>query len=288
MGKNRVHKTRDWQKTIGLPIVFGIMSLLLFYCLAPYVWFFIMTLMKPQEMMNPLGRFLPESPSLENYSILFFDSIYPRWMLNSVLVSAGYTVVTVLVSALAAYAFARFEFRGKRLLFMVIMGTVMVPFATLVVPLYIELIQYGLMNTYAGVVIPPTVNAFTIYYLVAYMSSAVPKDLVESALIDGSSELKIFARIVMPLALPGLAAMAVTNFVGAWNEFFWPLIVLRTPEMYTIPVGLPTWSTIPGTTTMEVHKQVTGAFVANFPTVVLFAVSLKYYIKGITAGAVKG
>ena len=278
----------DWIERIGYPLMYVVLILFSIYSIAPFIWAFILTLKDYDEIMGSLVNIWPRHPDFENYYTLFTQSIYPRWLLNSIVASLGYTLISVVLCSIAAYSFAMFNFRGRNKLFLFMMGSVLVPFTSIAIPLFIEMANFKLVNNLWALILPGAANAFTIYYLILYIRSAVPRDLIDSARVDGCSELGILFRIVLPVILPGLAAMIIVNFVSAWNDFFWPLIILRTEDMYTVPVGLPTWNQFSGTTVQPVvNWQITGAVVSVIPILIIFAFGMSQFIKGITAGAVK-
>jgi len=278
----------DWIERIGYPLMYVVLILFSIYSIAPFIWAFILTLKDYDEIMGSLVNIWPRHPDFENYYTLFTQSIYPRWLLNSIVASLGYTLISVVLCSIAAYSFAMFNFKGRNKLFLFMMGSVLVPFTSIAIPLFIEMANFKLVNNLWALILPGAANAFTIYYLILYIRSAVPRDLIDSARVDGCSELGILFRIVLPVILPGLAAMIIVNFVSAWNDFFWPLIILRTEDMYTVPVGLPTWNQFSGTTVQPVvNWQITGAVVSVIPILIIFAFGMSQFIKGITAGAVK-
>ena len=278
----------DWIERIGYPLMYVVLILFSIYSIAPFIWAFILTLKDYDEIMGSLVNIWPRHPDFENYYTLFTQSIYPRWLLNSIVASLGYTLISVVLCSIAAYSFAMFNFRGRNKLFLFMMGSVLVPFTSIAIPLFIEMANFKLVNNLWALILPGAANAFTIYYLILYIRSAVPRDLIDSARVDGCSELGILFRIVLPVILPGLAAMIIVNFVSAWNDFFWPLIILRTEDMYTVPVGLPTWNQFSGTSVQPVvNWQITGAVVSVIPILIIFAFGMSQFIKGITAGAVK-
>jgi arabinogalactan oligomer/maltooligosaccharide transport system permease protein len=229
----------------------------------------------------------PKHVSLDNFRSLFADQPFGRWMLNSILVSALTTVLGVLLACTAAYAFSRFRFPGRRAGLMAFLVSQMFPGTLMLIPLYIILVQWlGLGSSYTGLVLLYTVTSipFCVWMMKGYFDT-IPKELEESALIDGASQATIFFRIILPLAKPAVAVTALFSFMTAWNEYVQAATFMNQETMYTGPVGLRFF--VAGFTQQWGYFSA-GAIIAAIPVMALFLFLQKYLVSGLTAGAVKG
>lgn len=227
----------------------------------------------------------PEIMGFENWVVLFTgDHTYFNWFWNSM----GLTIVQVscvlLITAFVAYGFACYNFKGRNILFTCVLLTMMVPFEILMLPLYTEIIALKLTNTWAGIILPGITNASAIFFFRQYLLS-IPKELLDAGRVDGASEYGIFFRLIMPIMKPAFAAMAILNGMNSWNNFLWPLLVLRTDTKFTLPIGLSTLITPYET---NYGLLIVGAFFSVLPLFALFLAFQRYFIDGMTAGAVKG
>ncbi|MCB1056953.1 MAG: sugar ABC transporter permease [Acidobacteria bacterium] len=230
----------------------------------------------------------PETVTVSNFVSVFSDQPFARWMLNSIVVAAATTVVGVFLACTAGYAFSRFRFPGQRAGLMSFLVSQMFPGVLTLVPLYIIIVQWlGLGSSYIGLILVYSTTAipFCVWMLKGYFDT-IPKELEESALMDGASTLTIFTRIILPLAKPAVAVTALFSFMTAWNEFILALTFLDNERMYTAPVGLRFF--VGGFAEQQWGYFAAGSIVAAVPVVVLFMFLQKYLISGLTAGAVKG
>lgn len=229
----------------------------------------------------------PKHFSAANFRSLFGDQPFARWMLNSVIISAATTFLGVFLASTAAYAFSRFRFPGRRAGLMSFLVSQMFPGVLMMIPLYIIIVQWlGLGSSYIGLVLVYTVTAipFCVWMMKGYFDT-IPRELEESALIDGASQATIFFRIVLPLAKPAVAVTALFSFMTAWNEFVQAATFMNKEEMYTMPVGLRFFV---GGYSQQWGYFAAGSIVAAIPIMVLFLFLQKYLVSGLTAGAVKG
>ena len=225
------------------------------------------------------------SLSLDNYVLLFTDSgPYFRWFANTLLLTVAQVAGTLLVSSFVAYGFAMYEFRTKTLWFIMVLLVMTVPFEMLMLPLYVQVNDMGLADTYTVIVLPFLAAAVTIFFFRQYFLG-IPKEIIEAGRVDGVSEFGIFFRLVLPITKPAMAAMAILNGMLCWNNFLWPLLVLRSPEKFTLPIGLNTLLTPYGN---NYELLIIGAFFSLIPILILFLAFQRFFIEGITAGAVKG
>ena len=223
--------------------------------------------------------------SLKNYVILFTEkNNFFTWFSNSLFLTIGQVALQLFISAFVAYGFAMYDFKGKNFLFVCVLFVMMVPFEILMLPLYSQVSNMGLTDSYAGIILPDIAKAGTIFFFRQYLAG-IPKDLVEAGRIDGASEYGIFFRIILPVMKPAFAAMAILNTMGSWNNLLWPLLVLKTSSKFTLPIGINTLFTPYGNNYDVVFV---GSFLSILPILIIFLFFQKYIIDGMTAGAVKG
>lgn len=223
--------------------------------------------------------------NFDNWIMLFTDSgDYFTWFFNSVILTVAQVVLTLLISAFVAYGFAAYEFRFKNFFFVCVLLIMSVPFEMIMLPLYVQINDMGLSDSYAAVLLPFIANAMTIFFFRQYLSG-MPKEIIEAGRIDGATEYGIFFKLIMPIMKPSFAAMAILNGMNSWNNFLWPLLVLRSSDKYTLPIGLNTLITPYGN---NYDLLIVGSFFSVLPILILFLFFQKYFIEGMTAGAVKG
>jgi cellobiose transport system permease protein len=228
---------------------------------------------------------LPGANLLENVERVFSTVPFGTALLNSVIVSGTVTCSVVFFSTLAGFAFAKLEFRGAKVLLVTVVATMMVPVQLGVIPLYMLMIELEWTDTLWAVVAPGLVNAFGVFFMTQYLRGALPGSLIESARMDGASTFRIFWQIVLPAARPAAVVLGVLTFLTAWNDYFWPLIVLSSPDQYTVQVAL---SSLSGGYVTDQSLVLTGTMLATLPLLAVFALLGKYMISGIMQGAVKG
>lgn len=222
--------------------------------------------------------------SFQNYRELFLgDNSYFTWFCNSFFLTIVQTICTLLVSACVGYGFAMYHFKGKNFLFTCVLLLMMVPFEILMLPMYQQAISMHLTNRYAGIVLPFVANASAIFFFRQFLQG-IPKDIVDAGRVDGVSEYGIFLRLIFPLMKPAFAAMAILTGMNSWNNFLWPMLVLRDAHKLTLPIGLNTLMTPYGN---NYDLLIAGSCFSIFPILILFLAFQKYFIEGLTAGSVK-
>ncbi|WP_270164482.1 carbohydrate ABC transporter permease [Paenibacillus sp. SYP-B4298] len=228
----------------------------------------------------------PSKISFESYK--FFFNFSPHswdWLLNSFIVAACITVSNVIFATLAGYAFSKMKFKGRNVLFAILLGSMMIPGQVTQVPLYILIVNiFELQNTYTALIMPSIVTVYNIFLVKQFMSS-IPGEIIEAAKIEGCSQPKIFWHIIMPLSKTVMAVLAILTFMAAWNDFFWPFLVTNTMEMQTIQVGLKNFRFA---NTTYFAPMMAGATISAVPMFVLFFSLQRYFLEGVTVGAVKG
>ena len=279
-----VRATRSRGRLIAMGLVFLVVGLL---CMIPF-WAIFVGTFQPGNMLMRNGLNLGidfSQASFDNYVMLFTDSAhYFRWFANSLVLTVVQTAGTLLVSAFVAYGFAMYDFRFKTGFFVLVLAILSIPFEMLMLPLYIQINNWHMGDKYLTIVLPFLASAMTIFFFRQYLRG-IPLDIIEAGRIDGVTEFGIFFRLVLPVMKPALAAMAILNAMASWNNFLWPQLVLRSPEKYTLPIGLKTLLTPYGT---NYSLLIIGAFFSLIPILILYFAFQKFFIEGMTAGAVKG
>lgn len=254
--------------------------------LLPFEWMVVASLMAPSEIMaRPLVWF-PATLQFDNYARLAHAIPLGRMYLNSLVVTAAITVGVLLTSSLAGYGFAKFQFPGRDVLFLLVLATMMIPFFVFLIPVFYLVSQLEWVDTYQGLIVPNIVTAFGIFLMRQYMFS-LPDELLDAARIDGASELGIFWRIVLPLVGPALGALAILSFVHHWNAFLWPLVVLRSNDLATIPIGLNSLR-VYASQPEVINLQMAGAAAAVIPVVGVFTIFQRWFVQGIALTGLKG
>ncbi|MBL8698202.1 MAG: carbohydrate ABC transporter permease [Alphaproteobacteria bacterium] len=245
--------------------------------------FMISTSLKTSDQVYDL-RLIPADPTLENYLYLFRESRFLSWFGNSFLVASVSTASVLFFDSLAGYVLCKYRFRGRQLVFVMILSTLMIPTEMLVIPWYVMSKNLGWLNTTWGIMFPGMITGFGVFLMKQFFET-VPDALIDAARIDGLSEFRIFWEVALPLVTPALSALAIFTFLGSWTAFLWPLIVTNSIENYTVPVGLASFA---GEFATEWNMIMTGAAVATIPTLVVFILLQKFIIRGVILSGVKG
>lgn len=276
------------RKRSSVLIIFMILTVFAVFCLVPFFFLFESSFKPGSEMIrNGVSTNLHfELWNLKNYKLLFTarDGIYLYWFRNSIIITTLFTISSLFFSSMVGYGLAVYEFKGKRLLFIIVLVVMMVPVEILILPLYKLAITFKLLDTYLGVILPFMVSPFAIFFFRQY-AIAIPKDFMDAARIDGCTEFGIYFKIMMPLMKPAFGAMTILQAMSSWNSFVWPLIVLRSDKMLTLPIGLQSLITPYGN---NYDVLLSGAVMSVIPIVVLFLFNQKSFISGLTVGGVKG
>ncbi|MDQ1910443.1 carbohydrate ABC transporter permease [Paenibacillus sp. GD4] len=256
-----------------------------FITVIPLYWMFIGSFQDSLAAASFKPQMIPEIWSVAPYERFFGKTAALRWLFNSLFVSAVLTLTNVFFASLAGYAFAKLKFPGNKSIFWVLLSTMMIPSQVTLIPLYVLVINtFNLGDTYTAMILPALVGVGNIFLMKQYMST-LPTSLIHAARIDACSEFGIFYKIILPMAKPGLAVLAIFTFVAHWNDFFWPLLVTRSNEMRTIQVGLASFRFAEST---DYGAIMAGATIGALPMIILFFALQKYFLQGITIGAVKG
>ena len=259
------------------------LALLAAATLFPLVWMASASLMAPGEASSYPPPLLPAAPTLHNYRELFAARGIGRQAANSLLVATLATLLSLAFNLSAGYAFAKLRFAGRERIFKALLGALVIPGQVTMMPLFLMLKEMHLVNSYAGALVPWLASVFGIF-LVRQYALAIPDDILEAARIDGAGELRIFATVVLPLLKPIVVTLAVLVFLGAWNDFMWPLIVLSDRDLQTLPVALAALSR---EHVQDTELMMAGSVLTVAPVLALFLVLQRHYMKGLLMGSVK-
>ncbi|MBK7107073.1 MAG: carbohydrate ABC transporter permease [Ignavibacteriae bacterium] len=228
-------------------------------------------------------RFFPEQIIYDQYNILFTRLNVATNFMNSLVLSLIVTLVSLFFNSMAGFAFAKYRFAGRDKLFKLLLSSMIIPAQVTMLPLFLMLKSFGLINTYMAIVIPGLANIFGIFLIRQYAMS-IPDSLIEAARIDGATDFQIYFKIILPLAKPILVTLAIFTFMGVWNDFLWPLIALTDNSMYTLPVAL---ANLMGEHTKDPELMMAGSVITIIPVIIVFLALQRYYIKGIMMGSIK-
>ncbi len=262
----------------GLLVVAAVLALF------PLVWMLSVSLMAPGEASAFPPPLIPSEPTFANYRELFAREGMGRYFLNSLLLASLATLIALTFNVMAGYAFAKLRFAGRDRIFQVLLGTLVIPAQVAMLPLFLMLKGMGLVNSYGGVLVPALATVFGIF-LVRQYALSIPDEMLEAARVDGASEFRIFTAIVVPTMRPILVTLATFTFLGTWNDFMWPLIVLADDSLYTLPVALASLSR---EHVQDNELMMAGSVVTILPVLLLFLVLQRHYIEGLLAGSIKG
>jgi len=245
--------------------------------------YMLVTSIKPNAEVYELSL-LPRAPTLDNYRRLGGASGFPRWLLNSAVVAVLTTVSVLFFDSLVGYTLAKFRFRGRGLVFLGIVSTLMIPTEMLVLPWYVMARRLGWLDTYWGIMFPGMMTGLGTF-LMRQFFEGVPDELIDAGRVDGLGEFQLWWRVALPLVTPALAALAIITFLGNWTAFLWPLIVTTDQNLYTLPVGLASFS---GEFQTEWEMVMTGASVATLPLLLVFVALQRYIVRGVMLSGLKG
>ncbi|CAA9570737.1 MAG: ABC transporter, permease protein 2 (cluster 1, maltose/g3p/polyamine/iron) [uncultured Thermomicrobiales bacterium] len=281
----------------GKAIIYLLLALGSIIFVAPFVWMVTASLQDVSDMFRWPPSWIPRSPSLDNYVDFFRQERIGRYFFNSAFVALSVTALQLFTSSLAAYTFAKRRFPGRDLLFIITLGTMMIPGQVTLIPNYVILKQIpffggnnwlgtggsGWLDSYWGLIVPQAASAFGIFLMRQYMKS-IPDDLLDAARMDGASEFRIYAQIVMPLCRPALAALGIFTFSYVWDDFFWPLIITSSEELRTLPLGLALF-VVRNRTAWDLLMA--GSVITTIPVLIVFLMFQRHFIRGIAVTGMK-
>ncbi len=252
--------------------------------LLPVLWMVSASFMRRQDVLSAPVKLLPPIWRFANYREIFVDFNLGHYFLNSVFVTGSVVVLNVLFCSMVGYSLAKFDFPGKNLVFGFILSTIMVPFTAILIPLYLIVREFHWINTYQALIVPAAFTAFGTFLLRQFFLT-IPRELEEAARIDGCSYFGVYRRIILPLSGPALATLGVFSFMGAWNAFLWPLVMISDKDMRTLTVALRSFQTEYGT---EWTYLMAGSTIALIPILVLYVIAQKYFVRGIALTGLGG
>lgn len=251
----------------------------------PFLWLLSTALKSSEEnIFSYPPKLIPEHITFSNFTEVWHAIPMGSYFINSIIVAIVSIILNLVFSSLAAYPLARMDFKGKHVFFYLILSTMMIPFQVIMIPIFIICMKLNLTNTYLGLILPTSVSAFGIF-LMKQAYADVPKELEETALIDGCNPFQIWWKIIIPLTKPAMATLAIFSFVASWSDFLWPLIILKDTSKYTLPVGI---SYLAGAFSANWRLISAGSVISILPILILFLFLQKFFIGGATEGAVKG
>ncbi len=267
----------------SIPVITLILIVVSVVMLFPFYWM-VTSSFKPmgQLFTVPLELF-PTTFTLSSYEKLLSNTPFIRWYFNSLIVTALYTGLAIFFSTLAGFGFSKYDFKGRNVLLVIVLASMMIPLHSVAIPLFMLLVRIEWVNTYQGVVIPFSASAFGIFYMTQYMRS-IPSELLDAGRIDGCSELGLYGRIMLPLLKPAIGVLTIYFSMVSWNWFLWPLVVMRDQSMFTLNVGL---ATLISDYRQRYDELMAGSVLSSIPIILLFLFMQRSFISGLTAGAVK-
>jgi multiple sugar transport system permease protein len=267
---------------VARAVLYAILIAGLLAVVGPFLWM-LLSSVKPEAEIRQ-ATWLPQTWTTENYRDLFDRLDFPRFFANSAIVALLVTAGNLVFCSLLGYALAKLPFPGRRVVFLLVLGTLMVPGMVTFVPQFVLVSNMGLTNTYAGLVLPFLAGPFGVFLMRQYLL-AIPDELIEAARVDGAGEFRIFWRVVLPLCRPALATLGILTFIASWNNFLWPLVVATTEDRYTLPVALALYSV--GQNRIEFGLLLAGAVVVVVPALIVFLLLQRYFLRGIATTGLK-
>jgi multiple sugar transport system permease protein len=278
-----VGMTRSRDRIVKV-VLYVVLCAGLLVVVGPFVWMVLSSVKPEAEIRQVPPTWWPHTFTLSNYRDLFARLDFPKYLVNSVLVAVVVTAGNLVFCSALGYALAKLDFGGKRALFVLVLGTLMVPGMAVFVPQFVLVSNLNLVNTYAGLVLPFLAAPFGVFLMRQFLLS-LPDELLEAARIDGAGEFRIFWRIVLPLSRPALATLGILTFLGSWNNFLWPLVVATTEDKYTLPVALALYSV--GQNRTFFGLALAGAVVVVLPVLIVFLFLQRYFLRGIATTGLK-
>jgi len=266
-------------------LVYLFLILISIFMMIPILWMFSSSLKLQSEIFSFPPTLIPKNPTIYNFLNLFKIFPFGRNLFNSFIVSFSSTVLSLFFCSLAAFGFAKYKFPGRKFLFLFLLVTMIIPFHATMIPLYIIYCKIGWINKFWGLIFPGMANAFGIFFMRQYMLK-IPDELLDAARIDGCSEFKIFLSIILHIAKPALAALGIITFMRSWNDFFWPLIILKSNEMLTSAVVIRYLQQ--SGKRIDYGLIMAGSTLTVIPLIILFIILQKQFISGISSGSIKG
>lgn len=265
-------------------LVYILLLVFTFTSLAPFIFSFLSSFKTFSDVLSYPPTVIPNPWTISNYQTILSNGSFTRWLLNSFAFAIGVMVFNVLFSSMAGYALARMQFPGRNILFYATLGVMLIPLPITMIPKFLTMDSLHLVNTYLALLLPYAAQPFSVFLMIQFLK-ALPREVEEAAMIDGASRLRTFFQIVVPLVKPALTAVAILSFQGAWNEFTWSLLVLNSPDMYTLPIGLLFFK---GAHFTEYNLLLAGSMFNTIPILIVFFIFQRYFIEGVASAGLKG
>ena len=272
------------KKKTNITLVYLVLAGITALVLMPFIWMVLSSFKTIDQIFAYPVTLFPKTYSIENYISIFKNYKFGNAIFNSAYIAITFTTASVFFCALGGYAFAKYDFKGRGILFVILLGTMMIPFEVTMVPLYALFNKFGWINKHIGLIIPGLANAFGIFFMRQYMTG-LSSEIIESGRIDGCGEFSIFLKLILPISRPAMASLGIMFFMNSWNNFLWPMIVLKSQNMLTIAVAIRAFNQ--GMRT-PYHLIMAGSVVSVIPLLIIFLAFQKEFIAGITSGSVKG
>jgi len=271
-------------KKVKIVLSTSTLAVIAIIILMPFYLMIMMSTYQSNELYTGI-KFVPGTYLLENLKMVFIFSNYTTFYRNSLIIATCSTVLSVFSSAMAGFAFSKYNFRFKKGLYLFVVAVMMIPGQLGMVAFLIQMNWFGWMNTFLPLIVPAIANSFGVFWMTQFMNSSLPAEIIESARIDGASEIRIFIQIALPFIKAAIITLSLLSFLGAWNSYMMPMLILNRLSLFTVPLGL---TTLADTYKQNIGAQITALSVGTLPIVVLFAIGSKYFIRGLVAGALKG
>ncbi|MCK6627445.1 MAG: carbohydrate ABC transporter permease [Anaerolineae bacterium] len=268
-----------WQRTLSQVVLTLLFLVAGIVFLIPFYWMILSSIRSPERIFADAGSLFPSEVTFVSYENLFSELAFEQWYLNSIIIAFGFAILAVTLCTLAAYPLARFNFPFRNVIFITILASQMLPFHMLLIPLFMMMVNFKMIDTYIGVILPLAAHPFGLFYMRQYMLS-LSSDILDAARVDGASEYQLFLQVVLPLVRPAIGTLFILFSLEGWNDLLWPLIVMRTEEKYTLAVGI---AGLVGLYRQRWDLIMAGAFLATFPIIILFLFMQKQFIAGISS-----
>jgi len=265
-------------------LLYFVLVMLAFVFIFPIFWVMASSLKPAGELFAWPPTLFGENPTLDNYRYALARGDFTRYFYNTTFTTVVATALTIMVNLMSGYVFAKYDFRFKKLLFAMILATLMVPLEVIMVPIFRVIVATGLFNSLWGLIIPAIASPTAVFLARQYYVS-IPSEFMEAARIDGASEMGIFLRIMIPIAKPVIAVLCIISFMWRWNDFLWPMLVIQSRHLFTIQLALANYS---GEFNVDWNSLLAMSSLSMFPVIIIFVLLQKHIIGGITAGGVKG
>lgn len=252
--------------------------------MVPFFWMISTSFKSRGALMAIPIQWIPENPTWDAYIKVFSKFPFAKTIGNSLFISVSYTVITLLSSSMAAFAFAKLKFPGNNLIFKCYLATMMIPTQVTMIPLFVIMNKMGLIDSYASVILPSIFRPFAVFMLVQQMRT-IPNDFLDAAKIDGANLFQVFGKVALPLCVPSLATLSITTFMESWNDYLWPLLMLTDKNKMTLPIAL---STLNGQYATEYNVLMAGSLISMIPIVIIYIFAQKYFKDGMMSGGIKG